>query len=73
MNREERSRDLQTIDIFRERKKKSNVQNALREQITTRQVYSASFGQAIFFEFNLTNPYNVEHNIEIEWMDEELR
>jgi nephrocystin-4 len=33
----------------------------------------ASFGQAVFFEFMLTNPYNLEHNFEISWDDAELR
>ena len=49
------------------------MQAALREQITTKHSIVASFGQAVFFEFELTNPYNVEHNFEIEWDDSELR
>ncbi len=73
MSREERNRDLQTMDIFRERKKKSAVEIFLKQQITTKQEIIASFGQASYFEYKFTNPYNVEHNFEIVWSDPELR
>jgi len=55
------------------RKKKATVEESLRQQITTRHTIKASFGQAVFFEFLLTNPYNIEHNFEILWDDSEVR
>ena len=61
------------MDIFRERKKKSVVENFLKQQITTKQVIIASFGQVVYFEYRFTNPYNVEHNFEILFKDQELR
>jgi hypothetical protein len=73
LSREERSRDLHTMDIFRERKKKTVVEGFLKQQITTKQVIITSFGQAVYFEYKFTNPYNVEHNFEIVWNDHELR
>jgi hypothetical protein len=73
LSREERSRDLHTMDIFRERKKRTVVEGFLKQQITTKQVIIASFGQAVYFEYRFTNPYNMEHNFEIVWNDHELR
>jgi hypothetical protein len=49
------------------------VQSELRNQITTKHTIVASFGQAVFFEFMLTNPYHLEHNFEISYDDAELR
>ncbi|KAI8901135.1 hypothetical protein BC833DRAFT_579101 [Globomyces pollinis-pini] len=72
-SREERERDMQTIEIFRERRKKNAIETALRNQITTKHVIDVSFGQGYFFEFVLENPYNNDHNFEILWDNSELR
>ncbi|KAJ3389717.1 Nephrocystin-4 [Lobulomyces angularis] len=73
MTRQERQKDLQNIDIFRERKKIFAVQNLLREQITTKCTITPSFGKACYFEFFFTNPQSKEQNFEIVWDDAELR
>jgi hypothetical protein len=73
MSRQERQRDLQTIDIFRERRKENTIESALTREITVNHTINASFGQAHYFEYMFTNPYNEEHNFEISWDDEELR
>ncbi|KAJ3332951.1 Nephrocystin-4 [Blyttiomyces sp. JEL0837] len=73
LTRQERQRDLQTIDIFRERKKPLTIEDALAQQITTVHHIFASFGQAYFFEYMLTNPYNEECMFQIMWADDELR
>ncbi|KAI9330273.1 hypothetical protein DFJ73DRAFT_631038 [Zopfochytrium polystomum] len=77
-SRQERQRDLQTIDIFRERcgrlaRKQSAIEKSLSANISvTHRVY-ASFGQAYFFEYLFCNPYNEEHLFSIFWDDLELR
>ncbi|KAJ3416505.1 Nephrocystin-4 [Chytridiales sp. JEL 0842] len=73
MSRQERQRDLQTIDIFRERRKQSTIEKSLTRDITVNHSINASFGQAHYFEYMFTNPYNEEHTFEIAWDDEELR
>ncbi|KAI8853329.1 hypothetical protein BC829DRAFT_440033 [Chytridium lagenaria] len=56
MTRQDRQRDLETIGIFRERRKPLVIEEAL----------------AVFFEFGFTNPYEEEHLFEISWADDEL-
>eukprot|EP00842_Homolaphlyctis_polyrhiza_P004727 jgi/Hompol1/5255/HPOL_001930-RA len=73
LSRDERERDLNTIDIFRERHRKHKTHEMLREQITTQHTISPSLGQATFFEFVFTNPYNSDHIFNISWQDDELR
>ncbi|KAJ3285151.1 Nephrocystin-4, partial [Rhizoclosmatium sp. JEL0117] len=73
LTRQERQRDLDTIDVFRERRKPPLIEKRLAEQITVTHIINASFGQAHFFEYVFTNPYNEDHCFEIEWDDEELR
>ncbi|KAJ3342983.1 Nephrocystin-4 [Kappamyces sp. JEL0680] len=71
--RSEKQKDLETLEIYRERRKKKTIQDALREQITTRHPIDASFGQGYYFEFVLENPYQQDHNFEISWDDTDLR
>ncbi|KAJ3068829.1 Nephrocystin-4 [Podochytrium sp. JEL0797] len=73
LTRQERQRDLDTIDVFRERRKPPLIEKKLADQITVTHIINASFGQGHFFEYIFTNPYNEDHNFEIEWDDEELR
>jgi nephrocystin-4 len=72
-SRSERQKDLETVEIFRERHKKSAIRDALRQQLTTKHVLDASFGQGYFFEFILENPYQQDHNFEFSWDDSDLR
>ncbi|KAI9340885.1 hypothetical protein BDR26DRAFT_342199 [Obelidium mucronatum] len=73
LTRQERQRDLDTIDVFRDRRKPPLIEKKLSEQITVIHVINASFGQGHYFEYLFTNPYNEDHNFEIKWDDEELR
>ncbi|KAJ3087899.1 Nephrocystin-4, partial [Quaeritorhiza haematococci] len=73
LTRAERQRDLHTIDVFRERRKKTVIAQSLKDEITTKHTIHASFGQAHYFEFLFTNPYDQDHNFEISWFDSELR
>ncbi|KAJ3035882.1 Nephrocystin-4 [Rhizophlyctis rosea] len=73
MSRQDRQRDLQTVDIFRERRKGHTIEEELKRQITTNHTVHASLGQAYYFEFLFQNPYNMEHNFEVSWDDVELR
>lgn len=73
MTRQERQRDLQTMDLFRERRKITTIQGALKDQITSKHVLNVTFGTAYFFEFFFNNPYSHEQNFEIVWDDQELR
>ncbi|KAJ3108695.1 hypothetical protein HK100_003396, partial [Physocladia obscura] len=72
LTRQERQRDLDTIDVFRERKKPPLIERRLAEQITVAHVVYAAFGQAHFFEYVFSNPYNEDANFEIVWDDDEL-
>ncbi|KAI8833131.1 hypothetical protein BJ741DRAFT_666768 [Chytriomyces cf. hyalinus JEL632] len=73
LTRQERQRDLDTIDICRNRRKPSLIEKRLAEQITVTHLINAAFAQAYYFEYIFTNPYNEDHNFEITWADEELR
>ncbi|KAI8929906.1 hypothetical protein BC831DRAFT_441572 [Entophlyctis helioformis] len=73
LSREERERDLKTIDIFRERRRKDATLDMLRREMTTSHVIHPSFGQATYFEFHLTNPYHTDQTFRIAWHDQELR
>lgn len=44
----------------------------LQSVITTQHVIHPTFAAAEYFEFELRNPYNVEHTIAIQWEDREL-
>jgi nephrocystin-4 len=72
-SRAERKKDMETIEVYRERHKRSLIQSALKKQLTTVHKIDASFGQGYFFEFVFRNPYNEDHNFEIFWEDTELR
>ncbi|KAJ3202533.1 Nephrocystin-4, partial [Entophlyctis luteolus] len=73
LTRQERQRDLDTIDVFRERRKPALIERKLAEQITVTHTINASFGQAHYFEYIFTNPYNEDSTFEILWDDDELR
>ncbi|KAJ3034128.1 Nephrocystin-4 [Rhizophlyctis rosea] len=73
LSRQDRQRDLQTVDIFRERRKGHSIEEELKRQITTHHAVHASLGQAYYVEFMFQNPYNLEHNFEVSWDDGELR
>ncbi|XP_072022580.1 nephrocystin-4-like [Amphiura filiformis] len=68
----QRTRDLKTIEIYRERTKKDGILNMLQSVITTEHTVHPSFGHAEFFEFVLKNPYNIQHTISIQWEDPDL-
>lgn len=72
-SRNERERDQKTVEIFRERRKRNTIQEALRAQITTKHVINASFGQGHFFEFLIQNPYSSDHNFTFSWSENRLR
>jgi nephrocystin-4 len=72
-SRQERKKDLETLQIYRERHKHSTIQNILKQQLTATQKIDVSLGQGYFFEFVFKNPYSEDHNYEIFWEDSELR
>ncbi|KAH6599048.1 hypothetical protein BASA50_003257 [Batrachochytrium salamandrivorans] len=73
LSREERDCDLDTIDTFRERRRKEATQEMLRREITTFHSIDVAFSQAIYFEFEFTNPYSTSHTFRLSWLDQELR
>nr|KAJ3416726.1 Nephrocystin-4 [Polyrhizophydium stewartii] len=73
VSREERERDLKTIDVFRERRRHDKTVEILRREITTKHTIHPTFGQASFFEFVFSNPYSADATFRIVWQDQELR
>ena len=65
--------ELQTVEIFRERKKAVVITHSLQEQITSKHVIYPHFGQGLFIEFHFTNPYGEPHNFQVNFDDHELR
>ncbi|KAJ1559780.1 hypothetical protein HK096_011120, partial [Nowakowskiella sp. JEL0078] len=45
----------------------------LQNQISTKHTIFPSFGRAVYFEFQLSNPFALEKNFAISWDDDELR
>ncbi|KAI9003253.1 hypothetical protein BC832DRAFT_99374 [Gaertneriomyces semiglobifer] len=73
MDRRDRQRDLQTISVFRERRRPATIRKALTNSLTTTHTVHASFGQCFFFEHLFRNPYAVPSTFLIHWSDDELR
>ncbi len=71
--KEERARDLKTIEMYRNMSKKEGIMNMLNQAITVEHTIHPSLGAAEFFEFKFKNPYNVEHTMIIDVPDPELR
>ncbi|XP_013402548.1 nephrocystin-4 isoform X2 [Lingula anatina] len=70
--KQERTRDLKTIDLYRQQTKQEGILTMLNSAITAQHNIYPSLGTSEFFEFVLRNPYNVQHTITIEWTDPEL-
>jgi len=70
--KEERMRDLRTIELFRAQSKRDGIMNMLNVAITTDHTLFASMGTSEFFEFVLQNPYNVEHTVVVDSPDPDL-
>ncbi|XP_014676311.1 PREDICTED: nephrocystin-4-like, partial [Priapulus caudatus] len=68
----ERSRDLHTVALYRQRTKQAGILGMLAASITVKYALYPSLGSVEFFEFMLRNPYNVEQTISIECDDENL-
>ena len=71
--KEERSRDLRTIQLYRDQSKNEGILSMLTQAITTKHSIHPSFGSAQFFEYVLKNPYNTEHTIVVNCDDSELK
>lgn len=68
----QRTRDLKTIQLYRERLRHEKILSSLAGNITTNHTIYPSFGTAEFFEFVLRNPYSTDQNINIQCDDKEL-
>ena len=71
--KDERARDLRTIELYRSQGKRDGILSMLSQAITTEHTIHPASGTTEFFEFVLKNPYNHQHTITIEWEDPELR
>ena len=70
--KELRSRDMKTIELYRSQNKREGILNMLNQAITTDHVLNVSFGTCEFFEFSLRNPYNTQHTVQVECDHPEL-
>jgi len=70
--KEDRMRDLRTIEMFRAQSKRDGIMNMLNVAITTEHTLFVSMGSTEFFEFGLRNPYNTEHTVIIDCPDSDL-
>ncbi|TPX47147.1 hypothetical protein SeLEV6574_g02814 [Synchytrium endobioticum] len=73
LSSQERQRDMQTIEIFRERKKRVAIVEALSKHVTTCHTVYPSLGLLCYFEFIFANPYNYDAKFDISFDDAELR
>ncbi|KAJ7394786.1 Nephrocystin-4 [Desmophyllum pertusum] len=69
----QRTRDLKTIQLYREKLRHEKILCSLAGNITTSHTIYPSFGTAEFFEFVLRNPYSTEQTITIHCDDNELK
>nr|XP_047134263.1 nephrocystin-4 [Hydra vulgaris] len=69
----QRTRDLRTIQYYRENFKSIGISNRLEEYITTHHMIYSSLGRAEFFEFSLKNPYPDDQTVLISINDSELK
>ncbi|XP_065506154.1 nephrocystin-4 isoform X1 [Caloenas nicobarica] len=63
---EQRARDLQLVDAYREHTKGESISRVLSQAITATRTVHAVLGTAEFFEFALKNPYSIRHTVTIE-------
>ncbi|XP_046850073.1 nephrocystin-4-like isoform X2 [Xenia sp. Carnegie-2017] len=68
----QRARDLKTVQMYRQKWKKEGIMELLSRNITTTHTIYPSFGQAVFFEFVLKNPYASESTVIVQCDDNEL-
>ncbi|XP_075046122.1 nephrocystin-4 isoform X2 [Mixophyes fleayi] len=71
--RTQHTRDLQIIEAYRERTKAECISSMLNQAITSNYTVYATLGTAEFFEFQLKNPYNIQHTVSIEIDHTDLR
>uniref|UniRef100_A0A8C5QD86 Nephrocystin 4 n=1 Tax=Leptobrachium leishanense TaxID=445787 RepID=A0A8C5QD86_9ANUR len=71
--RTQHTRDLQIIEAYRERTKAECISSMLNQAITSNYTVYATLGTAEFFEFELKNPYNIQHTVSIEIDNPDLR
>ena len=64
---------MSTVDIHRERKKRTVVNEHLQREITSEITMRPRFGETCYFEYLLTNPYSSEHTFVASFDDEEVR
>ncbi|CAH1775289.1 unnamed protein product [Owenia fusiformis] len=68
----ERMQNLRTIELYRSENKRDGILNMLNQAISKEYTIHPCMGTTEFFEFVLTNPYNVKHTINLEWEDADL-
>ncbi|PFX29929.1 Nephrocystin-4 [Stylophora pistillata] len=69
----QRTRDLKTIQLYREKLRHEKILASLAGNITTSHTIYPSFGRAEFFEFVLRNPYSTDQTVTIHCDDNELK
>ncbi|PFX24043.1 Nephrocystin-4 [Stylophora pistillata] len=69
----QRTRDLKTIQLYREKLRHEKILALLAGNITTSHTIHPLFGRAEFFEFVLRNPYSTDQTVTIHCDDNELK
>lgn len=69
----QRTRDLKTIQLYREKLRHERILSSLAGNITTSHTIYPSFGRVEFFEFVLRNPYSTDQTVTIYCDDNELK
>ncbi|GLD97199.1 hypothetical protein PINS_up005882 [Pythium insidiosum] len=65
---QEKSQLLRVLSYYRDGHKKSLVYSLLRDQVTTRVPLFPSFGELLFLELPLANPYAHQERFRLEWL-----
>ncbi|XP_064643236.1 nephrocystin-4-like isoform X3 [Lineus longissimus] len=68
----DRTRDLKTIECYRQTTKREGILNMLNQAMTTDHTLYPSMGSAEFFEYSLKNPFNVQHSVIVCVQDPDL-
>ncbi|XP_074655528.1 nephrocystin-4-like isoform X2 [Tubulanus polymorphus] len=68
----EKTRDLKTIELYRQHTKKDGILNMLNQAISNEYALYPTLGSTEFFEFVLKNPFNIQHTVRVHVNDPDL-
>lgn len=68
-----RAQDLKTIEAYRARRKRDTIRQLLSEAITSSHTIRPSFGEAVYMEYPVRNPFHKDVALTVQLDDDQLQ